>query len=87
MLIKTKPLIKKNYIENYFESEETSYNMFLIAQGNLHFLLLENWMPPNGWTGPTPVVYRSFDSSHDLVCIERGAQSNHIPQTCGKVIT
>ena len=45
-----------------------------------------NWTPPSNWTGPTAVLYQSFDSSDGFVLME-GTQttSNSVPLMSGKV--
>ena len=45
-----------------------------------------NWNPPSSWTGPSAVLYQSFDSSDGFVLMERHqAASNSVPLVSGKV--
>ena len=42
------------------------------------------WVPPSGWTGPNPVVYRSFDTL-DYITTMEGTEETNNPLTQGKV--
>ena len=45
------------------------------------------WNQPSGWTGPSSVLYRSFDNSDGLVLMEgtEAAEMNPVPLVAGKV--
>ena len=38
----------------------------------------ESWVPPPSWTGPSAVLYQSFDSSDGFVLVE-GSQATSVP--------
>ena len=46
-----------------------------------------NWIPPSDWTGPSAVLYQSFDSSDGFVLMEgtQPATMNCVPLVSGKV--
>ena len=46
----------------------------------------ETWNPQSGWTGPSAVLYRSFDNSHGLVLMERSHQISQFNLVSGMVI-
>ena len=46
--------------------------------------ILRPWTSPSGWTGPDPVVYRSFDCPDGLIMME-GTQLANLTFTDGKV--
>ena len=44
------------------------------------------WIPPSNWTGPSSVLYYSFDCSEGLVLMEgTEATPNSVPLVFGKV--
>ena len=56
--------------------------MSLLMHG--YFTTAYPWIPPSGWTGPDPVVYRSFDTL-DYITIMEGDQETNIPLIEGHV--
>ena len=48
-------------------------------------LMLQQWTPPVGWTGPLPVIYRSFDTLDDLVLMKRNNEENFNALVTGQV--
>ena len=43
------------------------------------------WTSPQGWTGPDPALYISFDYPNNLVLMEGSQQKNYDTITSGKV--
>ena len=48
-------------------------------------LELHQWTPPVGWTGPLPVIYRSFDTLDDLILMRRNNEENFNALVSGQV--
>ena len=48
-------------------------------------LELHQWAPPAGWTGPLPVIYRSFDTLDDLILMRRNNEENFNALVSGQV--
>ena len=44
-----------------------------------------DWVPPSGWTGPDPVVYKSFDCPYVLNMMEGNKQAD-FPLVPGQVL-
>ena len=44
------------------------------------------WDPPSGWTGPDPVVYRSFDCPDGLMMME-GNKTANLTFVTGEVLS
>ena len=45
----------------------------------------DTWVPPGGWNGSFPVVYRSFDTLHRVEKMEGTEQSEYGALVAGKV--
>ena len=48
-------------------------------------LVLHQWAQPAGWTGPLPVIYRSFDTLDDLTLMRRKNKENFNALVSGQV--
>ena len=53
-------------------------------------LKLHQWVPPAGWSGPLPIIYRSFDSLDSFVLMKGNNETNCTfllsGQVCRKII-
>ena len=48
-------------------------------------LELHQWTPPAAWTGPIPVIYRSFDILDDLILMRRNNKENFNALVSGQI--
>ena len=46
---------------------------------------LHQWVPPAAWTGPLPVIYRSFDTLDDLTLMIRNNEEAFNALVSGQV--
>ena len=46
---------------------------------------LHQWAQPAAWTGPLPVIYRSFDTLDDLILMRRNNEENFNALVSGQV--
>ena len=46
---------------------------------------VERWTPPSGWSGPTPILYRSFDSPPGITLREGSGGQGGPTLVSGKV--
>ena len=56
----------------------------LMCQGQSTAVGSDTWKPPDGWSGPCPALYRSFDTSASLVLMEGNNPIGDIPLVTGK---
>ena len=68
-------------ILKYFEN----YIAFIKYKFVKYIILTVNWTPPSGWTGCTPALYYSFDTTNELNLMAGMQQSNISPLVSGKV--
>ena len=68
-------------ILKYFEN----YIAFIKYKFVKYIILKVSWIPPLGWTGPTPALYCSFDTTNELNLMAGMQQSDISPLVSGKV--
>ena len=48
-------------------------------------LELHQWAQPAAWTGPLPIIYRSFDTLDDLILMRKSNEENFNALVSGQV--
>ena len=57
-----------------------------LVQLRIILCLVVEWIEPNGWIGPDPVLYWNFDTPERMSLMEGTEESNFPPLVSGKVI-
>ena len=69
-------------IELRFFKKRSSHPLYHLPEWNP----VGVWIAPNGWNGPVPVFYESFDTLDGLVLMEAREEADFDPTITGKVL-